>query len=268
MTPALDKARMLPFWNCMRGLKLTTVHCKTYPWRHRDRAMQLSVQRLSSAFAISYCTAILNTRYASPLCEPPPLLAIGTATQPVGLLVSPVWHLTSDQTRSLYEISGRILICIRHIAAPCSESTSGTPPDSGSASRDRGPFDHRVRVTTVEPWPCSPVAALQRPLTRCPRGLLTAANHGAGLFISQRNLLRNGDVIVQNKIKRAPRLDKVWGSLSVCCRGDHARNPSSCSQLPHLERHNHDHKPSPISDKNVSLCARARSRNNNRCAAL
>lgn len=141
---------MLPFWNCMRGLKLTTIHCKTYPWRHRDRAMQPSVQRSSSvhfylSFAIPYYIAILTTQYTSPLCEPPPLLAIRTATQLVGL-VSPVWRLTSDQTRSLYEISGRILICIRHIAAPCSESTSGTPPDSGSASRDRGPFDHRVRV--------------------------------------------------------------------------------------------------------------------------
>ena len=56
----------------------------------------------------------------------------------------------------------------------------------------------------------------------------------------------------------ALRPDKVWGSLSVCCRGDHARNPSSCSQLPHLERHNHDNEPSPISK--ISLCARARSR--------
>ena len=212
MTPALDKARMLPFWNCMRGLKLTTIHCKTYPWRHRDRAMQPSVQRSSSvhfylSFAIPYYIAILTTQYTSPLCEPPPLLAIRTATQLVGL-VSPVWRLTSDQTRSLYEISGRILICIRHIAAPCSESTSGTPPDSGSASRDRGPFDHRVRVRMYHcrtmPWPCSPVATLQRPLTRCPRGLLTAVNHGAGLFISQRDLLRNGDVIAQNKFKRAP----------------------------------------------------------------
>lgn len=215
MTPALDKARMLPFWNCMRGLKLTTIHCKTYPWRHRDRAMQPSVQRSSSVhfylpFAIPYYIAILTTQYTSPLCEPPPLLAIRTATQLVGL-VSPVWHLTSDQTRSLYEISGRIFICIRHIAAPCSESTSGTPPDSGSASRDRGPFDHRVRVRmhhcrTMALQPCCGlVAALQRPLTRCPRGLLTAVNHGAGLLISQRNPLRNGDVISQNKfIKRAP----------------------------------------------------------------
>ena len=169
-TPALDKARMLPFWNCTRGLKLTTIHRKTFSWRHRDRAMQPSVQRSSSVhlylpFTIPYYIAILTTPSTSPLCEPPPLLAIRTATQLVGL-VSPVWHLTSDQTRSLYEISGRILISIRHIAAPCSESTSGTPRrrptrDQQVEIAGRSTIGFGLECTTVEP--CHGLAALLQP---------------------------------------------------------------------------------------------------------
>lgn len=82
--PRSDKAEMLLFQNQNLVLSLTTIHCQTYPWHHRDLASPCC-----SPFAIH--PGILTTQYATPTAQATSSPHHSLRRQLVGSCLM-VWH--------------------------------------------------------------------------------------------------------------------------------------------------------------------------------
>lgn len=138
---------------------------------------------MQSPFAIPHHTATFTTQYATPTVQATSSPFHSQRKQFVGLSRM-VWHsahLTSQQHVASFEWKEIHTRRIAAHAASCCKSwfqTRCRVLDSGSAGRDRGPFDDEFGTAHRQ---TTNLYQASVPFTRRPRGPLTAANRGPEL---------------------------------------------------------------------------------------